>query len=134
VFTSYQFSSSAAAPACATNGANVSHDSLVCPLIEPMTGILTACVARYRCSAYSCGSNGYSERAGKIADHLGEARIGRVHMGDSPLAGQADLLLEQRMQHDGRAPGILEPLHGIEVIAEWRRACDERMREAQSEV
>jgi hypothetical protein len=53
---------------------------------------------------------------------------------NAPLALHRYLLLEERVEYDGRPSGILQALDRIDAIAERRRAGDERMREAHAEI
>ncbi len=49
-----------------------------------------------------------------------------------PFQGQ--LLLEQRVHHDRRGAGVLEPAHRVQVVHQRRGAGHQRMREAQAEI
>jgi hypothetical protein len=49
---------------------------------------------------------------------LGELWIQRIHVPNPPPCAHRDLFLEQRVEHDGGAPRIFEPLDRVEVPAE----------------
>ena len=70
--------------------------------------------------------------AGKMREGAGPFGVQRVPLMDAPRAGQRDLLLEQRRDHDRGAPAVLEPLDRVEIEAERRRAGDERMGESKA--
>jgi hypothetical protein len=63
-----------------------------------------------------------------------EGALSDADTGDAPLPLVRDLLLEERVQHDGRAPGILEALDVVEDVAHRRRAGHERMRQTKPEI
>jgi hypothetical protein len=48
----------------------------------------------------------------------GPPGIERILMMNPPLAGERDLLLEERRDHDSGAPAVFEALDGIEIESE----------------
>ena len=63
-----------------------------------------------------------------------ELAIQAVHVTDPARFFLGDLLLEQRVEHDGCAPAILEPPDGIQMVGEGRGAGDERIRQLEPEI
>jgi hypothetical protein len=53
---------------------------------------------------------------------------------DAAVERHPNLLLEERVEDDGGASGIFEALHRVDVIAEWRCARHERVRETHPEI
>ena len=47
-----------------------------------------------------------------------EQHVVGIEVGDPALVGQAHLFLEERVEHDGRAPGIFETFDQIQLMAE----------------
>ena len=49
------------------------------------------------------------------------------HPADPSRLRLGNLFLEERVEDDGRGAGVLEPPHTVEVRAERRSACHERV-------
>ena len=73
-------------------------------------------------------------RRGEMRQRIGKRGVQGVPVVDLPRRGEGDLFLEERVEHNGRTSGVLEPPHGIEVGAERGGAGNERMAEAQAHV
>src|SRR6185503_8762480 len=70
----------------------------------------------------------------KERQRLGEALAVAVGVEERRELLAHDLLLEQRVHHDRRGARVLEPLHGVEVVDQRRRAGHERARQLEAEI
>ena len=73
-------------------------------------------------------------RLREVGERLGGRVGGDLDVVDEAVALAGDLLLEQRVQHDRRGAGVLEPLHRVERVGERRGARHERVGETKAEI
>ena len=88
---------------------------------------------RRSCSRYSSGPERERARPRQVRAGLDVRRRRRASAcGEGRRSSLLDLLLEERVHHDRRRAGVLEPPHRVEVVDQRRRARHERVRQRRS--
>ena len=128
------FSSIAAAPASCMARAYSVQPSGVTPFRLAITGMSTEDGGALEQGQVGARSAVLLGHRGEVAERLGEALGGLLDEPDGSRGLLAQLLLEQREQHDRADASVGQPPDAVEAVRQRRRGRHERVAQGQAHV